>query len=320
MVNHTKIDTPKPGETQQSQGAVPRTSKRWYEKKPVIITLLILFFPIGLPLMWKFSPWAKRTKWLVSGVIAVLVASAFIATYNSTPTISINNASNGVINSDDVEYELTGSVTSYKETTLKINEVNVPLDVYNFSHTVSLEEGDNTFTLIAVSENGKATKKITIHRTTKEEFAARAKTDRAIAEAKKPKHTYDEFFEWITTYMRRPDGSGHTRWADINIQCDTWKDLDGDGSTDQYFNQSCLQDKYKDYIKPSAFEYGSSLDNGSGQLCQNKQEYQYLCSRFFDMETHIRAQHSGAYGVNVDEEKEKAKTIFHEIAITSSGN
>lgn len=173
MVNDPKIDTPKPSETEQSQEAVPRTSKRWYAKKPVIITLLILFFPIGLPLMWKFSPWAKRTKWLVSGVITALLASAFIATYNSTPTISIDNASGGVINTDDAEYELTGSVTSYKETTLKINGVNVPLDVYDFSHKVSLEEGDNTFTLIAVSENGKATKEIAIHRTTQEEFIIR---------------------------------------------------------------------------------------------------------------------------------------------------
>lgn len=46
---------------------------KWYEKNSVIILLLIVFFPIGIPLMWIKAKWNKRVKWIVSGIVAVFV-------------------------------------------------------------------------------------------------------------------------------------------------------------------------------------------------------------------------------------------------------
>lgn len=46
---------------------------KWYQKPTSIIILLIIFFPIGLYLMWKNELWTKQTRWIVTGVITALI-------------------------------------------------------------------------------------------------------------------------------------------------------------------------------------------------------------------------------------------------------
>lgn len=46
---------------------------KFYKKNWFVILMLILFWPVGLFLMWKYSPWSKTTKIIVTVVIAVLV-------------------------------------------------------------------------------------------------------------------------------------------------------------------------------------------------------------------------------------------------------
>jgi hypothetical protein len=46
---------------------------KWYQKTSGVIILLIFFFPAGLYLMWKSELWTKQTRWIVTGVIAVLI-------------------------------------------------------------------------------------------------------------------------------------------------------------------------------------------------------------------------------------------------------
>lgn len=48
--------------------------KKWYETNVAIILALMVFFPIGLYLLWK-SDWDKRLKWGISIVLGLLVAS-----------------------------------------------------------------------------------------------------------------------------------------------------------------------------------------------------------------------------------------------------
>ncbi len=74
------------------------TKKKWYQKTGGIIALLVLFFPVGLYLMWKHASWNKTAKWIVTGVFAFFVlTSAFspkttrmsdTATQNPTATMS----------------------------------------------------------------------------------------------------------------------------------------------------------------------------------------------------------------------------------------
>lgn len=47
---------------------VPLRKRNWF-----IILLLIIFFPVGLYLMWRHANWSNIAKWVVTGVIALLV-------------------------------------------------------------------------------------------------------------------------------------------------------------------------------------------------------------------------------------------------------
>ena len=46
---------------------------KWHQKPKGVIILLIFFFPAGLYLMWKNELWTKQTRWIITGIIAVLI-------------------------------------------------------------------------------------------------------------------------------------------------------------------------------------------------------------------------------------------------------
>lgn len=50
-----------------------QTELKWYQKPTGVIILLIVFFPVGLYLMWKNDMWTKKTRWIVTTVIAVVL-------------------------------------------------------------------------------------------------------------------------------------------------------------------------------------------------------------------------------------------------------
>jgi hypothetical protein len=64
--------------------------KRWYQRSGWIIFFLIIFFPVGLYLMWKHAVWTNRTKWIITGVVAVfaLIRFASPAEESTTPVAS----------------------------------------------------------------------------------------------------------------------------------------------------------------------------------------------------------------------------------------
>lgn len=72
------------------------TKKKWYQKTGWIIALLILFFPVGLFLMWKYANWNKVVKWVVTGFFALMVianmggskTASTTTTPESTPTVT----------------------------------------------------------------------------------------------------------------------------------------------------------------------------------------------------------------------------------------
>lgn len=53
-----------------SSGRPINTSKKWYEKTWVIILFLLIFWPVGLFLMWRFADWSKTAKVVVTIIIA----------------------------------------------------------------------------------------------------------------------------------------------------------------------------------------------------------------------------------------------------------
>ncbi len=64
--------------------------KRWYQRGGWITFFLIIFFPVGLYLMWKHAAWTNRSKWIVTGVVAVfaLIRFASPGEESTTPVAS----------------------------------------------------------------------------------------------------------------------------------------------------------------------------------------------------------------------------------------
>lgn len=58
-------------------GMEKQTKKPWYGNTLLVILLLIIFFPVGLFLMWKYSRWNIVVKGLVTGVFLLITVSLF---------------------------------------------------------------------------------------------------------------------------------------------------------------------------------------------------------------------------------------------------
>lgn len=88
---NTSNDTDNSYNYSQSLGVNPNDNrnnkKRWYQKTGWIIAWLILFFPVGLFLMWKYANWKKPVKGIVSALFAFIVIGAALS-----PTQSLENA------------------------------------------------------------------------------------------------------------------------------------------------------------------------------------------------------------------------------------
>ncbi|MEX0924422.1 MAG: hypothetical protein WDZ82_00560 [Candidatus Paceibacterota bacterium] len=54
-------------------------NKKWYQKPVGIIALLVLFFPVGLYLMWKYAEWDRNVKWVVTGGVLVVIMIGTVA-------------------------------------------------------------------------------------------------------------------------------------------------------------------------------------------------------------------------------------------------
>lgn len=71
---------------------MPKQEKKWYQKTGWIIALLIVFFPVGLYLMWKYTDWKKGLKIAVSIVCAVcLVIGLFSISSQDGNEISLSS-------------------------------------------------------------------------------------------------------------------------------------------------------------------------------------------------------------------------------------
>jgi len=63
--------------------------KKWYQKSWGIIAILILFFPAGLFLMWTYSNWGNKTKWIVTGAFLVFMLIGATSDNSSNTTTPV---------------------------------------------------------------------------------------------------------------------------------------------------------------------------------------------------------------------------------------
>lgn len=84
--------------------------KKWYQKNITVIISLILFFPIGLFLMWKYTEWKRLTKIIVTVALALF--------FISLPSSDTNTSSQS-------STEVTAEAESTESTGEESNEVQI---------------------------------------------------------------------------------------------------------------------------------------------------------------------------------------------------
>ncbi|MRF37174.1 hypothetical protein GIJ44_21025, partial [Staphylococcus sp. KY49P] len=53
------------------------SNEKWYQRNWFVIFTLIIFFPVGLFLMWYFKKWNKSARWVITGIFALLLIISF---------------------------------------------------------------------------------------------------------------------------------------------------------------------------------------------------------------------------------------------------
>ncbi len=91
--------------------------KKWYQKTGWIILLLILFFPVGLFLMWKYTNWKKPIKGIITALILIIAFSGLSSepkleqislsgNINELETYNINEAVSLTLSTTPTDYEI----------------------------------------------------------------------------------------------------------------------------------------------------------------------------------------------------------------------
>ena len=94
--------------------------KKWYQKTGWIILLLILFFPVGLFLMWKYTDWKKPIKGIITALILIIAFSGLSSepkleqislsgNINELETYNINEAVSLTLSTTPTDYEIPES-------------------------------------------------------------------------------------------------------------------------------------------------------------------------------------------------------------------
>lgn len=137
------------------QPKVPFYRKTWFS-----VLTLIIFFPIGLIIMWMFAGWKKSTKGIVTGVLAFFfIIGSFSDTEETNESVASENESIEELTEEQAE-EST-EVETEEETTEEVAEENteketeeeteserlarvMPEKIENGEYEVSEEDEDNT--------------------------------------------------------------------------------------------------------------------------------------------------------------------------------
>ena len=90
--------------------------KKIYQKTWFIILLLIIFWPVGLFLMWKYADWKKAVKIVITVLVAVCMIFAFIPSTNND-TSSDTSYETSEDTSDELETEETTTEPTTTEPT-----------------------------------------------------------------------------------------------------------------------------------------------------------------------------------------------------------
>lgn len=118
-----------------------QTELKWYQKPAGVIILLIFFFPVGLYLMWKNELWTKQTRWIVTGVLALIVIANAGNDKNSNSNSGVGSDSKITkVTFSEAEAFMQNRCNSTNQTLMKKKSVNF--------------NGTKLYMFLSVAENG----------------------------------------------------------------------------------------------------------------------------------------------------------------------
>lgn len=123
---------------------------KWYQKTSGIVALLILFFPVGLYMMWRYTTWHKSVKISIS-ILAAIATISIMATSQSTTTKQQVNNVKSQQQSPKTEAKFEGTVLNYEA--INPASLRVAVEVKNagnaegrFSCTIRGKDTSSTYT------------------------------------------------------------------------------------------------------------------------------------------------------------------------------
>ena len=156
------------------------SGKKWYQKTVWIIALLILFFPVGLFLMWKYTDWKKPVKWGVT----VFILFCFIAgrfSSDNLEKISLQASTNRTYDiNEEVDINIATTPADYQlsENDFECSGGNITISEKNIIFTASATGSYK----IQAEHNGIKSNKLVI----------KVEDKKAIAEAQAKKEAEEE--------------------------------------------------------------------------------------------------------------------------------
>lgn len=114
--------------------------KKWYQKTGWIIAWLILFFPVGLFLMWKYSDWKKAIKVIVTALFACFTIAAITSPTLENVSLSADTSKTYDIK-QDIPIKATVSPSDYELSDTDFNISGGELKISDGKITFSATKG-----------------------------------------------------------------------------------------------------------------------------------------------------------------------------------
>lgn len=247
-----------------------------------IVTILVVFFPAGLYLLWRQDRWSKGRKKTVTGALSLAVVLCFaLLAIVAPPTVTVTS-SLAAVNADS--YRLAGNI-SPSGSLVTINGIPAQVSGDTFSSMVPLKEGDNNLKVVVFSGSKRAEQIFKIHRYTKAEVMAQQKaaTEKAAAKARADAAAEQAKQQQAAAAKAQADADAAANAAQQKAAADAAAKAQADAAAAAAVtvSQKNAVSKAKDYLGFTAFSHDGLVD-------------QLVYDQFSVADATYGADHSGA--------------------------
>lgn len=128
------------------------TKTKWYYKKWFVVLTLILFFPIGVFLLWKSKSFGKKSKIIITGIFFVFLFIGFISPDEETST-TVTNSTTETIKTYNLNVTLEGKGEINPSNKIEVERdkdqkiTAIPAEGWTFNGWRNIEKNGNEITI-----------------------------------------------------------------------------------------------------------------------------------------------------------------------------